>query len=200
MKTRIRTASLAFAVLAIGPSVATAGCGKYSIRNLKAMKAFKEANDPYRASRWREAADRYEAVIAAKPDTNAAPDFLAASDVVVLPSVREQFRAARAVHPFIYAPRVAFRSRQVCGDSWALLPSAAGGIDPLLTVVVSVPAMFVLGGLLQWAFDRLGTMRSAPPRPWGSSPTESTSDRSRGACHAFRQPSGARRSCRTSPA
>jgi FADH2 O2-dependent halogenase len=53
-----------------------------------------------------------------------------------LPSVRAQFhaaQAARAVHPFIYAPRVAFRSRQVCGDTWALLPSAAGVIDPLLS-------------------------------------------------------------------
>jgi tetracycline 7-halogenase / FADH2 O2-dependent halogenase len=50
-----------------------------------------------------------------------------------LPSVREQFRAARAVHPFVYAPRVAFRSHQVCGDTWALLPSAAGVIDPLLS-------------------------------------------------------------------
>jgi len=78
MKTRFRSASVAVAVLAIGLSAATAGCGKYSIRNLKAMKAFKEANDHYRASRWREAADRYEAVIAAHPDTNAAPDFLAA--------------------------------------------------------------------------------------------------------------------------
>jgi hypothetical protein len=58
MKTRIRTASLAFAVLVIGLSAATAGCGKYSIRNLKAMKAFKEANDHYRGQRWREAADR----------------------------------------------------------------------------------------------------------------------------------------------
>jgi tetratricopeptide (TPR) repeat protein len=78
MKTGIRTASLAFAVLVIGLSAATAGCGKYSIRNLKAMKAFKEANDHYRGQRWREAADRYEAVIAAEPNTEAAPDFLAA--------------------------------------------------------------------------------------------------------------------------
>src|SRR5829696_1197701 len=75
MKTRIRT--VAVVVLAIGLSAATAGCGKYSFNNLKAMKAFKEANDHYRASRWREAAERYEAVIAAEPDTNAAPDFLA---------------------------------------------------------------------------------------------------------------------------
>ena len=79
MKTRIRTASLTVAVLVIGLSAVTAaGCGKYSIRNLKAMKAFKEANDHYRGQRWREAADRYEAVIAAQPDTEAAPDFLAA--------------------------------------------------------------------------------------------------------------------------
>jgi tetratricopeptide (TPR) repeat protein len=78
MKTRIRTASVAVAVLIVGLSTVTAGCGKYSFRNLKAMKAFKEANDHYRASRWREAADRYEAVIAAQPDTEAAPDFLAA--------------------------------------------------------------------------------------------------------------------------
>ena len=78
MKTRNRTASVAIAVLAIGLSAATAGCGKYSFNNLKAMKAFKEANDHYRASRWREAADRYEAVIAANPNTEAAPDFLAA--------------------------------------------------------------------------------------------------------------------------
>jgi branched-chain amino acid transport system permease protein len=30
------------------------------------------------------------------------------------------------------------------------------GIDPLLTLAVTVPLMFVLGALLQWAFDRLG--------------------------------------------
>ena len=42
------------------------------------MKAFKDANDHYRGQRWKEAAERYEAVIAAKPNTEAAPDFLAA--------------------------------------------------------------------------------------------------------------------------
>jgi FADH2 O2-dependent halogenase len=50
-----------------------------------------------------------------------------------LPSVREQFRAARATRPFVHAPRVAFRCREVAGDNWALLPSAAGVIDPLLS-------------------------------------------------------------------
>ena len=50
-----------------------------------------------------------------------------------LPTVREQFARARSVHPWIHAPRVAFRTRQVCGANWALLPSAAGVIDPLLS-------------------------------------------------------------------
>ena len=50
-----------------------------------------------------------------------------------LPSVQEQFRAARSTMPFVYAPRVAFRCREVVGEHWALLPSAAGVIDPLLS-------------------------------------------------------------------
>jgi tetracycline 7-halogenase / FADH2 O2-dependent halogenase len=53
--------------------------------------------------------------------------------LAMFPSVRDQFRHARAVHPFVHAPRLAFRSQQVCGPGWALLPSAAGVIDPLLS-------------------------------------------------------------------
>ena len=50
-----------------------------------------------------------------------------------LPSVGDQFRGARPVLPFVHSRRLAFRSQQVCGQSWALLPSAAGAIDPLLS-------------------------------------------------------------------
>ena len=50
-----------------------------------------------------------------------------------LPSVKAQFAGARATLPFVHAPRVAFRSRVLCGDGWAMLPSAAGVIDPLLS-------------------------------------------------------------------
>jgi len=78
MKTRNRTVSVAIAALVIGVSIATAGCGKYSFNNLKAMKAFKEGNDHYRGQRWREAAERYEAVIAANPNYEKQPDFYAA--------------------------------------------------------------------------------------------------------------------------
>jgi tetracycline 7-halogenase / FADH2 O2-dependent halogenase len=53
--------------------------------------------------------------------------------LATLPSVRKQFHNARATLPFVYAPRVAFRSSRVCGERWAMLPSAAGVIDPLLS-------------------------------------------------------------------
>jgi len=50
-----------------------------------------------------------------------------------LPSVREQFLAAKPALPFVHAPRLSFRSAAVAGDRWALLPSAAGFVDPLLS-------------------------------------------------------------------
>jgi FADH2 O2-dependent halogenase len=50
-----------------------------------------------------------------------------------LPSVKAQFAGARATLPLMHAPRVAFRSRDMCGAGWAMLPSAAGVIDPLLS-------------------------------------------------------------------
>jgi FADH2 O2-dependent halogenase len=53
--------------------------------------------------------------------------------LATLPSVADQFRPGRAVLPFVHAPRLAFRSGRVAGSSWALLPSAAGVIDPLLS-------------------------------------------------------------------
>ena len=50
------------------------------------------------------------------------------------PSVREQF-ATRPCGRARGSTRrgVAFRTRRVCGANWALLPSAAGVIDPLLS-------------------------------------------------------------------
>jgi tetracycline 7-halogenase / FADH2 O2-dependent halogenase len=50
-----------------------------------------------------------------------------------LPSVREQFEDATPLVPFIHTPRLTFRSERACGAGWALLPSAAGFVDPLLS-------------------------------------------------------------------
>jgi FADH2 O2-dependent halogenase len=50
-----------------------------------------------------------------------------------LPTVAAQFRPSRAVRPFTQGGRLAFRSEVLCGARWAMLPSAAGVIDPLLS-------------------------------------------------------------------
>ena len=50
-----------------------------------------------------------------------------------LPSVAAQFRAARPTFPLVHSRCIAFRSAVVAGPNWALLPSAAGVIDPLLS-------------------------------------------------------------------
>lgn len=50
-----------------------------------------------------------------------------------LPTVREQFAEAHAELDFVYAPRLSFCSGMAAGEQWALLPSAAGFIDPLLS-------------------------------------------------------------------
>jgi FADH2 O2-dependent halogenase len=50
-----------------------------------------------------------------------------------LPSLDEAFRQAKATVPFIHLPRVAYRSGAAAGRRWAVLPSAAGFVDPLLS-------------------------------------------------------------------
>jgi len=53
--------------------------------------------------------------------------------LVRLPALAEIFASARAVVPFMHQPRLAFQSGVITGRAWALLPSAAGVIDPLLS-------------------------------------------------------------------
>jgi len=50
-----------------------------------------------------------------------------------LPSVREQFADAKPCLEFRHQPRLAYRTSSVVGPGWALLPSAAGFVDPLLS-------------------------------------------------------------------
>jgi FADH2 O2-dependent halogenase len=49
------------------------------------------------------------------------------------PVLREQFQDAKAVQPFRHISRLGFRSAMISGRNWALLPSAAGFVDPLLS-------------------------------------------------------------------
>jgi FADH2 O2-dependent halogenase len=77
-----------------------------------------------------------------------------------LPSVREQFTHARAVRPWVHAPRLAFRTPVVCGPRWALLPSAAGVIDPLLSTGFPL-ALLGIHRLLDALETAPGTARDA---------------------------------------
>lgn len=50
-----------------------------------------------------------------------------------IPVLRAQFAEAEPVWPFRQIPRLSFRSATMSGRNWALLPSAAGFVDPLLS-------------------------------------------------------------------
>jgi len=50
-----------------------------------------------------------------------------------LPQLKSQFKQASACQPFRYMQAVAFRSSTMAGKRWAMLPSAAGFVDPLLS-------------------------------------------------------------------
>jgi tetracycline 7-halogenase / FADH2 O2-dependent halogenase len=51
----------------------------------------------------------------------------------LIPALKEQFAAAKTERPFTHIPRLAYRSGKIAGRRWALLPSAAGFVDPLLS-------------------------------------------------------------------
>ena len=50
-----------------------------------------------------------------------------------LPGLQSQFKQASACQPFRHMPAVSFRSSTMAGRRWAMLPSAAGFVDPLLS-------------------------------------------------------------------
>jgi FADH2 O2-dependent halogenase len=53
--------------------------------------------------------------------------------LALIPALREQFMGSKAESPFTYIPRVSFSSATVTGEHWAMLPSAAGFVDPMLS-------------------------------------------------------------------
>ncbi len=58
-----------------------------------------------------------------------------------VPGLKEQFDGAVACQPFRYMPVVSFRSSAIAGRRWAMLPSAAGFVDPLLSTGFALTLM-----------------------------------------------------------
>ena len=60
-----------------------------------------------------------------------------------VPALQKQFDGAVACQPFRYMPVVSFRSSAIAGGRWAMLPSAAGFVDPLLSTGFALTLMGV---------------------------------------------------------
>src|SRR4029453_16284208 len=63
MTIRFRAASTASLALVLGLSMVAAGCGKYSVGTLKAIKSFKDGNLAYAQKDWKKAVEHYEEVV-----------------------------------------------------------------------------------------------------------------------------------------
>jgi len=75
----------------------------------------------------------------------------------LLPSVKEQFGAAKAELPFVHARRPSFLTSAVAGERWAMLPSAAAFVDPLLSTGFPLTLLGVsrLGEIITQDWDSL---------------------------------------------
>ncbi len=80
-----------------------------------------------------------------------------------VPTLRAQFGGAVACQPFRYVPAMSFRSSSVAGARWAMLPSAAGFVDPLLSTGFALTLMGIerLGRILARSFASDGFVEYA---------------------------------------
>ncbi|MDQ2869616.1 MAG: FAD-dependent oxidoreductase [Acidobacteriota bacterium] len=60
-----------------------------------------------------------------------------------LPTVAEQFAGSAAIRPFTFAPGMPFRSAAASGPGWAMLPSAAAFVDPMLSTGIPLALLGV---------------------------------------------------------
>lgn len=71
--------------------------------------------------------------------------------LATLPEVKAQFASAKARMPFTHVPQLAFRSSCLAGEGWAMLPSTAGFVDPLLSTgfALTLLGLLRLGEILE---------------------------------------------------
>jgi tetracycline 7-halogenase / FADH2 O2-dependent halogenase len=72
-----------------------------------------------------------------------------------LPALRSQFEHAMPCQPFRHMPAMSFRSGTIAGKRWAMLPSAAGFVDPLLSTgfTLTLQGIERLALIIQKDFD-----------------------------------------------
>jgi FADH2 O2-dependent halogenase len=78
----------------------------------------------------------------------------------LIPELKKQFELAKPVRPFTHIPRLSFLSGAIVGKRWALLPSAAGFVDPLLSTGFTLTLLGVarLAGIIErdWRAESFG--------------------------------------------
>jgi FADH2 O2-dependent halogenase len=91
-----------------------------------------------------------------------------------IPALKEQFAGATAERPFTHMPRLGFRSARIAGNRWALLPSAAGFVDPLLSTgfPLTLLGLARLARILEEDWEKPDNLpracRDTPSRPTGN--------------------------------
>ena len=103
---QLRFTRLAVLVVALG--VATAGCGKYSISNIRSLKAFQDGNALYKKADYRGAIKLYEQSVQHNPDLGFAYFFLGNSyDSLYKPARKEEPEMQAHLHKAVENYRLA---------------------------------------------------------------------------------------------
>jgi FADH2 O2-dependent halogenase len=78
----------------------------------------------------------------------------------LIPMLKNQFAAAKPERPFAHVSKLSFLSAAIVGKRWALLPSAAGFVDPLLSTGFTLTLLGVarLAEIIErdWGTESLG--------------------------------------------
>ena len=71
--------------------------------------------------------------------------------LALYPSIAAQFSQAEPTREFTWLPRLSWRAEQAAGDSWVMLPSAAGFIDPLFSTGIPLTLLGIerIGRILE---------------------------------------------------
>jgi tetracycline 7-halogenase / FADH2 O2-dependent halogenase len=85
--------------------------------------------------------------------------------LAMYPSIADQFDGARAIREFTWMPQLSYRASVAAGDRWAMLPSAAGFVDPLFST--GIP-MTLLG--IERLAAMLGPGPALRPEAWALGP------------------------------
>jgi len=104
------------------------------------------------------------------------------------PSIAAQFADATPIREFTWMPEMAWRAREAAGPRWAMLPSAAGFVDPLFSTGIPLTLLGIerLAELLEPSAANLSAVPAIPLDAYGALTLAEADDTARfvGGCYA----------------